>query len=569
MIKPDTQVGDDQAHEHEPILDQVHISDEDIEAADNSSKQAKKRAKKLAKSQLSEAEVKALRRKKWLTIAVLILLPLIVLLAIPKTRWGVVNGLGLRTTMRFYVVENKAQKPVSNTAITLDGQYFTTTAEDGTAIFENAKFGSHTITVNKNGYSREDKTINVGLGGSKTNVTLTTIGIKVDLDIKNWLTAEPISGATVSLKKDSVISDKTGRASIVVPPDQGSAVKLQVSAPGYQTKLVPLNIGVESKEVALASDAKDYFISKRDGKYDIFSSFVDGSDQQKVVEATGKEDASMLQFTMHRGNRYGILVANRDGTVTHNRVVAGVYVIDFTTAALRKIDDGSDVRLLEWGDDTIVYQKTDPSLAYNDPGVTKLVSFNPLTNRQKQLAQANYFACALVAQDKLFYAAVNSSDDSGNTPLTSVDLTRGTTRTYLESSTPSWLTRADYNNLTLYTYTSQYFNIAIAGGATRTIDRRVDAANQYSLSIDAKQTLTVESRDGQGTLLVKPVEGGDQRVVTKLSGLTHPIRYVSDRLVVVRIVTTTETADYLVDIPTAKTAKIVDVSDIRNIGSVL
>lgn len=555
--------------EDEPELHELHIADEDLEVVDTSSKAAKKRAKKLAKSQLSDADLKSMHRKKLLIVVAAILTPLLVLLAVPRTRWIIINAFGVRSTMRFVVTENKEGKPVSNAAITLDETYFTTTDSDGKAKFENAKFGKHQIKVTKNGYSREDQAVSVGFSGSKTEVQLTTIGIKVNLDIKNWLTAEPIEGATVGLADDSVTSDKTGRASIVVPPDKGKVVKLQVAAPGYQTKTVPLNVGVEAKEVSLISSAKDYFISKREGKYDIFGGFVDGTGQQKLVSATGKEDADLIQFSMHRGNRFGILVANRDGTVKNGRVVAGVYVIDFSNAALRKIDDGSDVRLLEWGDDTIVYQKTDPNLNYDDPAFTKLVSFNPLNNRQKQLAQSNYFSCALVAQDKVYYAGADGYRDGNNTPLTSIDLTRGTTKTYLESTTPASLTRSDFNNLTLLTYDSQYFNIYAGSGAARSIDRRVDSTRQFSLSPDAKQVLWAENRDGQGTLLVRPVSTGDERAVAKLSGLTYPIRFVSDRLAVVRVVTTTETADYLVDVPTGKTAKVVDVSDIRNVGSIL
>ena len=549
-----------------PMLDGVHISDEDLEQDDSNSKQAKKQAKKLAKSQLTDGEKKFLKRKKWLIGGGGVLGVTIILMAIPYTRWLILNSFGIRSTMKFQVVEQQDKIPVSNVSILLDDTYFTTTDSSGNAQLENTRLGTHKVVITKNGYSREDITPTVGLTTNTTKVEIKSIGIKVNLDVRNWLTNDVIVGATVSLKKDTVKSDKTGRASIVVPPDSTSKTLLQVSAPGFQTQSIPVTTGVESKEVALVSDAKDYFISKRDGRYDVFTSYVDGSNQQKVIEATGREDGDFLQFTMHRGNRYGILVANRDGKLINNRVVAGVYVIDFASNALRKIDEGSDVQLLDWGDDTIVYQKSDPNLNYDDPAFTKLEMYNPLTAKQKQIAQANYFSAAIVAQNKVFFAGANGYVAGGNTPLTSIDLGSGASKTYLSDRIPSSLSRANYDALTFLVDDNSYHNVAIKTGYVSDIDRRVDTALRYGLSQAGNQVIWADKRDGQGTLLVRSTNQEDTKTVTKLSGLTSPTRWVTDRLAVVRVVTTAETADYLVDVPTGKTLKIVDVSDVRQIG---
>lgn len=553
----------------EAELTDVHISDEDLQSVDDQSKEAKKRAKKLAKSQLTDGERSQLKRKKILIAAgvavVLIGLPL----AIPASRWTLFNTLGFRSTMKFTVVEQQDKIPVSNVSILLDGTYFTSTDASGNAILENTKLGRHSLVVTKNGYSREDLSVSNSFGTNTTKLEVKAIGIKVNLDVRNWLTNEPISGATVGLDKDTVKSDKTGRASIVVPPDSTSKTLLQVTAPGYQSSQVPVTSGVESKEVALVSDSKDYFISKRDGKFDIFSSFVDGSKQQKIIEATGREDGDFLQFTVHRGNRYGILVANRDGKVINNRVVAGLYVIDFTTASIRKIDEGSDVQLLDWADDAIVYQKSNPNLKYDDPAFSQLGYFNPNTGKQKQLSQANYFSAALVAQNKVFFSGANGYSSDGNTALTSIDLSSFATRTYLPDRTPTSVTRANFDALTLLVDDNSYHSVSIKNGSVSNIDRRVDSPLRYGLSPSGGQVLWADKRDGQGTLLTRSTGGEDTKTVTKLSGLTSPTRWVSDRLAVVRVVTTTETADYLVDVPTGKTIKIVDVSDVRQVGVVL
>lgn len=553
----------------EALLNDVRIADEDLEVEDKQSKHAKKRAKKLSKSQLSDSDRKRIKQKKLLIAGSIVSAIIVLLLIVPFTRWPILNALGIRSSVQFTVVESKDKLPLNNASILLDDEYFTTTNQSGYAEFENVRLGQHTLSVRKNGYSREDISITSGITTSSHQVELLSIGIKVNLDIRNWLTGDSIAGAKVSLGEDAVVSDKTGRASIVVPPDSEDKIKLTIAADGYLTQTVPINVGVDSKEVSLVSGAKNYFVSKRDGKYDIFSSNIDGTGQQKVIEATSKEDPDLLQFSVHRGNRFAVLVANRDGRVTNNRVVAGVYVIDFSNNSLKKIDEGSDVRLLDWGDDVIVYQMTNPNLNYDDPALTQLISFNVISGRKSQLAQANYFSAALVAQNTVFYARADGYREDANSPLTSVELSRGTSRTYLEGVIPSYLTRASYDQVTLYGTNSQYYSINVAGGNTRTIDRRVDNNLHYGLNPNGAEVLWAETRDGQGTLLARSVKQDNTRAVVKLSGLTGPVRFVTDRLAVARVVTTTETADYLIDVPTAKTAKIVDVSNIRFVGTIL
>lgn len=554
--------------EDESLLD-IRISDEDLEQDDKTTKLAKKKSRKLSKAAMSPAENKRARNKRLITVAAITLAVLITTFTIPYSRWFVLNLLGVRSTTKFVITESGNKKPLSNASILLDGTYFTVTDEFGRAQLENVTLGKHQVTIQKNGYSKEQATILNDVKGSSSQFSIKSIGIKVNLDIRNWLTNEPIPGATVSLSKDAVTSDKNGRASIVVPPDSTNKTLLEIAAPAYRTQSVPISLTVESKEIALVSDAKTYFISKRAGKLDIFSSYVDGGNQQKLIEATGKEDLDLMQFSMHRANRFGILVSNRESKLVNGRVVAGIYVVDTTNASLRKIDEGSDVQLLEWGDDTLVYQKTSPTLNYDDPGFTKLVSFNPLTNRQKDLAQANYFSVSIVAQNKLFFAGADGYREEMNSQLQSVDLTSSAQKTYLDGRLPVSLSRANYDTLTLQANDNNYYSVAIKAGTTRQIDRRVDSLQRYVTSPNSQQTLWTEKRDGQGMLLARSTTKDDTRVVAKLSGVTNSVRYISDRYAVVRVVTTTETADYLVDIPTGKTIKVADVTDIRTVGTVL
>lgn len=548
-------------------LEPVDISDEDLEAADKQKEVAKKTAKKNAKLLRTPEEKKRAKRKKIIIGASLFGVIIITLFVLPFTRWPILNAVGFRGNLVLIVQEKQSKKPISGVLFELGSGQTALSDQLGEVRFNNLKLGVQTVSLKKSGYSEATFQVTNGIGTTKPKPQiLKAIGLKLDVDIADWLSGKPIKGVTVAVGESKAQSDNSGRASVIIAPTDKAQVPVTVSAPGYIQQVVNVQLNVQVSQVNLVSAQKDYFISNRDGKYDVFSSNLDGSEQQKLVAATGQEDSSLMQFSVHRSNKYAILVANREGKQQNGRVVAGIYAIDLGRATLTKVDEGSDVELLGWGNDTMVYTKTDPTLNYDDPNLTKIMVYNVNTGKTTQLVQSNYIAATIVANNKLFYMPADAYRTIDNAILTSVDLTSGAHKTYLTGKQASYITRPNYNTIEVQTTDNTTFQIQVSNGAVTPLSRSVASSLQFALSQDGSQVAWANKMDGQGALFLQAASGGSQNVAIKAAGITAPVRFISSDLVVVRVATTEETADYVVSISSGKMTKIVDVS---NVGAIL
>lgn len=547
---------------NEADLEVVEISDDGLAVVDETSKAARKQAKKTAKKLRSPEEIKQLKRKKIIIGLCGAGAALLVLLAVPLTRWAILNFIGLRGDLTIRVVDEKSATLLTKATIKLDDGSFGQTNAKGTLIFANTKLGKRKVSIQKSGYADVTTTLTNGIGSTKPTIKLRAIGIKLDVDVKNWLSGKVIESATVTYKSASAISDKTGRASLIIPPTDAVKVKIRVSATGFLDKETETDVDVASREVALVSAAKNYFISKRDGKFDIFSANLDGTNQQKIIEATGKEDEGLMQLSINRNNKQAILVANRDGKLTNNKVVAGVYLIDLEKSSIKKIDEGSDVQLINWSDNSMVYTKTVPDLNYDDPALSRLMNLNISNNKLTELAQTNYFQIAVMAQNKIYYLPADAYRTLENNALSSLDVISNAKKTYFADKTLRYAVRASFGTLELQDTAGTNYELQIANGATKAIDHRPSSALLFSSSPDGQAWAWNDRRDGQGALLGYSIKDSAEKTIAKAGGLTSPVRFINDDLVIVRVVTSQETADYVVSLMSGKMSKVVDVSNI-------
>lgn len=541
----------------------VVISDEALASDDQAVKKANKNAKKIAKARLdAKARKRRLIKRLIIVIAALSVAFLLVAL-IPASRWWVLNSMGFKHKMAISVRERTTNKPISGVKVTLANQLVGETAANGKLVISSARFGKQDLKLEKHGYSREHFTVkNDMFDENLRDFKIKSIGIQLNISVKHWLSGQYLEGVTASYGESKAVSDKTGQLSIIVPPTDAKSVNVELMKPGFITKAVPTKLNVETSEAVLVPADKDYFISKRDGKSDLFASNVDGTDQRKIIEATGKEDDQFTQFSIRPDNKQAVLVATREGKRQNNKIIAGVYAIDLEKATIKRVDEGSEVQLLGWIENTMVYSRSPSELNYDDPAAARISSYNTNTGRVSQLAQANYFQIVLVAQNKLFFVPSDAYRPAQNQFLQSIELPGGATRQYLQDKQISTVWHNQFDNIQIETADGQNYDLAIRGGSPRAINRQPGSSQYFAFSPDYKQVIWTDKRDGQGALLLRSVSENNERVVAKFPGMTNPVRFISSDLVITRVATTQETADYVIHLPSGKFVKIVDVSNV-------
>src|SRR5690606_23458535 len=115
----------------------------------------------------------------------------------------------------------------------------------------------------------------------------------------DWHSAEPLSGVSAeTIEGTSAFSAEDGLLKLVTPPSE-LPIEVTFSLDGYNQQTFttdPTNF--QEQEVKLVTAGFNAFVSKRDGKYDLYRSDLDGDNVTKIVEATGKERASSLALSL-------------------------------------------------------------------------------------------------------------------------------------------------------------------------------------------------------------------------------------------------------------------------------
>jgi hypothetical protein len=124
------------------------------------------------------------------------------------------------------------------------------------------------------------------------------------------------------------------------------------------------------------------------------------------------------------------------------------------------------------------------------------------------------------------------------------------------------LFRSDYDYLEMsaqdmwYRYEVENAEIKeLQGQPANPVDRT------YVDSPDGERSLWVDMRDGKGALLVHVRDSGNEQIIRSESGLKYPVRWLSDSVIVYRIDTDQETADYIISLDGGEPKKLKDVSN--------
>jgi hypothetical protein len=85
----------------------------------------------------------------------------------------------------------------------------------------------------------------------------------------------------------------------------------------------------------------------------------------------------------------------------------------------------------------------------------------------------------------------------------------------------------------------------------------------YADNPTGDKTVWVDNRDGKGVLILQDVKNSNNpdKVIFSKGGLGYPIRWLSDKLLLVRVSNSQETADYILNIDGGDAQKVGDVTN--------
>ena len=491
---------------------------------------------------------------------------LLLLVVLPSPRYALLNTAGVRATASVEILDDETMLPLRDVLVSLAGQEKQTN-KNGLVQFEGVRLGRQKLTITKSAYDTHDVSWTIGVGSNNIEpIRLRAIGTSFDFKITDWLTGSPILNAEVIYGENSAFVDSAGVAKLNTTVPSADPIVVTVTAPAYAEGMVEISTTTnELNEVSLVLDRHHLFISKRDGKYGVYKIRADGSDEQLVLAGTGSE-GSELKFDTSPSGKKSILVAVRDKDKKNKDgfVLSGLHLIDVQTGDFEEVDASERIDVIGWIGSRVIYVKVQAGASGKNPERHRLMSLDTQTGELNQIAASNYFNDVLVAKNFVFYAPSDAYKENPRAFLFRSSADGSNIDTVFEKNVWTIL-RTGVDNIK-FDANQVWYEGKVDQVSNTMIDRPSDFTSRlYTRNRSGTKAAWVDIRDGKGTVILEDLAGGESKTIISQAGLRNPLVWLSDEHLIYRVVTSNETADYIVNVGGGDPVKISDVTDISGI----
>ncbi len=505
-------------------------------------------------------------KKRWGTIIGLGLVILVVG-SVPASRYFVLNTVGVRSSASVTILDESTDQPLKNVNVVI-GTSEGKTDDNGTAKLTKIKLGTTKLQVKKRAFAPIDSTIVIGLGSNPLGeMKVTPVGVQYSLDIKDFLSDKPIDKAEAVSGEFSAFSNQEGRVVLTIE-DPSNTLDITVKASDYRDEtVVQGNDNKETQAIKMVPARKQFFVSKRSGKYDLYKVDVDGKNEALVLSGTGNERDDIALMN-HPDRDAAALVSTRGSTRNKDGyLLSTLTVVDATgkETSTKTLGQSEQFQIVGWSGDQLLYVQIAEGASAANPKRHRLMTYNYSTGQTKEIAATNYFNDVVLINGDVYYAASAATQGGSPVGLFKVSANGDNAKKVFDQEV--WnIFRTDYQTVTFsaqgnwYTYQLEGGKVLAANGAPP-----VQLSRVYHDGPEQKRSLWVDQRDGKGALITYDTSSKEDKVVRSQSGLAYPVRWVTASTVVYRISTDQETADYVLNLDGGEPKKIVDVTNTSNV----
>lgn len=480
---------------------------------------------------------------------------------VPTTRYLMLNSAGVRVSSSLLVLDNSTQQPLKNVHVKI-GNVTGTTDEEGKLKLQKVKLGSQQLAIEKTAFAPVHKTIVIGWGSNPLgSFNLTPTGSQYSFTLTDFLSGKPVAKVEASSGEANALSDDKGNLKLTIDKPEEQQFTVTLKADGYREEKISLKPDDQTNHsIKLVPASKQIYVSKRTGKYDIYSVYIDGKEDKLVLAGTGNEQEGIVLVPHPRDNVVAYVSTrggqhNSEGFALHNLIL--ISLEDNSTA---NIVTSERVQIVDWSGDYLVYVQIAAGTSANNPKRYRLVSYNYKTGISKELAASNYFNDVIAVSGTVYYAP-SSAYQTNKTGFYKIKPDGSGQQTVLDQEV--WnIIRTSYDHLAL-SVQQQWYDYRIGDAAASKLNSA--PANQtprvYINGLESKYTAWIDSRDGKGTLLIYDILEKKDTTLKAQSGLHYPLRWLSNTILTYRIKTDQETADYTVSLEGGEPVKIRDVTN--------
>ena len=300
------------------------------------------------------AKWRALSRAKkiWVSSGLVLVLLLVTVNLVKPWRLAALNFFS-DANITVLVLDQNTEQPVYEATVTIGNESVQTDLE-GKALISDIDYGDTDVLVDKDAYASSNVTTTVDSANYVLEISLEPTGIPVSFKAVNWVNDESLAGFTVTNEEKglSAQADEAGVATVNIPPNSGDSLDFEVTLDGFNKNSATISLvdeegkslssnQVEGEIVKLVPEGKHYFLSNRAGEVNVYSSNLDGSDAEIVIDGTGEEKGH-IPFVVSEDNQYAAMIASREGRVKKSwgSDLSEVYAIDLVNKTITLVDKG-------------------------------------------------------------------------------------------------------------------------------------------------------------------------------------------------------------------------------------
>ncbi len=525
---------------------------------------------------------RALKSKKfWAIFISLVLATGIALWFIDPVRWWALTMMGQRTTLHIHAIApgeaNQADAELKNVQVVVNNRQFLTD-QNGKVTITDQPYGKAEIKATKQGYADATATTTLDFNpfftllgsqeadeaAQQVHLELKAIGVAASFKIIDFLSSQPITTGQFNVGDLTVKPDEQGIVSFKAPAQDSNKVQVVSSmADKYINKTFEVTIGNKEDEVpniVFVPAGKHYFMSKRDGALGIYSSNLDGTDIQQLIPGTGKE-SSTTAFTVSPSGKYGVLASTRDGVRNDKNILLHrIYVIDLEKKQMTRVDEAPSFEFADWSGDTLVYN----TLNTEGSPSAKLRTIEVSSKKLTDIASSYGFGRKIISLDQVVFTQFDQNDSGEvKAQVRRADLKTSAVKDLHQNVSAYNIVQNDFDRVAFQTLTDQkWHEFNFNTSQLKDVAQPTEQNTQTFLSTannDNTKRLLIDRIDGKFTLITKTTADAAEKQLYGTGGLGGPVRWIGD-VIVFRVITDRETADYAISTKGGEPKKIADVT---------
>lgn len=485
----------------------------------------------------------------------------------PTSRYFALNTIGVRAASSLVILDESTGQPLKNVQVILGGAIGTSDSE-GIVKLNRVKLGNTQLQITKFAFASKSEDITVGWGSNPLGEhSLTPTGTQYTIITTDYLSGKSLAKVEASSGQADASSDNKGVIKLTIDKPSETEFAIMLKLDGYrdeELKISPDN--TSEQQVKLVPAKKHAYLSKRSGKYDLYSSYIDSRDERIVLSGSGNERDD-LSLVAHPSDNRVAYVSTRPGQRNSDGfVLSNLIIVNLKDSETTNVASAEQLRIISWNGDNLVYVVVAAGASADKADRYRLMSFNHKDDSSKELARSNFFNDVIAVSNVLYYAPSSALQTSG-TNLYRIN-SDGTKQETIYNKEVWNIIRTSYDQLALSVQQQWYELRTNENKPTKLNNAPVNQDSRvYHDSPNDKNSLWIDNRDGKGTLILYDKETKTEKTIFSKGGVNYPAYWLNDSVIVYRLVTSQETADYAVSIDGGEPVKINDVSRSKGITS--